>query len=98
MGAVERVLGRPARAATPKRGGHFKMGIGHGSTTDSLSPVTWENGYTLLLGFSFANYLTEIDNTGKLVGELAESWDASPDISTAPSCCRSSTSRPAPTR
>jgi peptide/nickel transport system substrate-binding protein len=79
MGAVERVLGRPAGAAMPKKGGHFKMGIGHGSTTDSLSPVTWENGYTLLLCFAFANYLTEIDSSGKLVGELAESWDASPD-------------------
>jgi len=34
-----------ARAA-PKRGGKFTAGLGHGSTTDSLDPGTYENDFT----------------------------------------------------
>ncbi len=34
--------------AAPKKGGTFKMGIGHGSTTDSLDPATWENAFTII--------------------------------------------------
>ena len=33
----------PAHGA-PKKGGHFRVGLGHGSTTDSVDPATWENG------------------------------------------------------
>ena len=33
-----------AEAATPQKGGILKFGIGHGSTTDSLDPGTFENG------------------------------------------------------
>ena len=33
-----------AMASTPKKGGKFRLGMGHGSTTDSLDPGTIENG------------------------------------------------------
>lgn len=75
LGAATTVVAGSARAAGPKKGGHFKMAVGHGSTTDSLDPTTWENGFMLLVGFAFANYLTEVSNTGELIGELAESWE-----------------------
>ena len=29
-----------AMAATPKKGGHMRLGMGHGSTTDTLNPAT----------------------------------------------------------
>lgn len=72
------ILSRPAHAA-PKQGGKFTAGIGHGSTTDSLDPGTYENDFIIGTAFARFNYLTEIDNQGNLIGELAESWDFSPD-------------------
>jgi len=32
-----------AMAATPKQGGKLRIGMGHGSTTDTLDPATFEN-------------------------------------------------------
>lgn len=34
----------PAHGAA-KQGGNFRVGLGHGSTTDSLDPATWENAF-----------------------------------------------------
>ena len=36
------------QAATPKQGGSARLGLGHGGTTDSLDPATFEDGYMLL--------------------------------------------------
>ena len=63
-------------SAAPKKGGRFIMGMGHGSTTDSRDPGTWENDFTIGSGFTLYNYLTEIDTDGQLIGELAESWES----------------------
>ena len=71
--------GRIARAATPKKGGKLSLGIGHGSTTDTLDPATYENLYVQVMGGASHNKLTEISNTGDLVPELAESWEPTPD-------------------
>ena len=65
-----------ALAATPKKGGRFRMGLGHGSTTDTLDSGTSENHFTLVNGYTFGNHLTEVDNDGQLVGELAESYES----------------------
>ena len=74
-------MGSPAQAA-PMKGGHFRLGLGHGSTTDSNNPATFENLYSQVLGAASRNNLTEVDQHGKLVPELAESYDASPDAKT----------------
>jgi len=74
-------LGTTAQAA-PKKGGHFRLGLGHGSTTDSNDPATFENLYSQVLGAASRNNLTEVDQNGKLVPELAESFSASPDAVT----------------
>ncbi|MDJ0683914.1 MAG: ABC transporter substrate-binding protein [Alphaproteobacteria bacterium] len=74
-------LGSQAQAATPKKGGHLRVGIGHGSTTDSLDPGTFENDFTIGLGYTIHNHLAEINADGDLVGEIAESWEASDDAS-----------------
>ncbi len=68
----------PALAA-PKKGGRIRVGSGHGSTTDSIDPATFENAFTQFMGYGLRNNLTEIDAAGNLIPELAESWEASPD-------------------
>ncbi|MBZ0129068.1 MAG: ABC transporter substrate-binding protein [Rhodobacteraceae bacterium] len=71
-----------AEAATPKMGGHMRIGIGHGSTTDTLDPSTFENGWSTLIGLTIANNLTEVGPDGNLRPELAESYEASADATT----------------
>jgi len=73
---------KAVQAATPKKGGHFRIGIGHGSTTDSLDPATFENAFTQFTGFGFRGHLTEVAASGDLVPDLAESWEATPDAAT----------------
>jgi peptide/nickel transport system substrate-binding protein len=75
-------LASKAQAATPKKGGSFTAGLGHGSTTDSLDPATFENGYTQVMGYGLRNHLTEVNNTGDLVPDLTEGWDVSDDAVT----------------
>ena len=62
-------------AATPKRGGTFRVGIGDGSTSDNLDPATAENDFNAGVHFTYGNYLTEVDSNGNLIGELAESFE-----------------------
>ncbi|MCP5036276.1 MAG: ABC transporter substrate-binding protein [Rhodobacteraceae bacterium] len=64
-----------AMAATPNKGGTLRIGSAHGSTTDSLDPGTYENGFSTQVGFLLGNCLTEIDSDGSLVNELAASID-----------------------
>lgn len=72
------LLGTPAYAATePKKGGHLKIGTGHGSTTDSLDPATYENNCMQSVGKTIHNYLTQVAANGQLGSELAETWEAS---------------------
>lgn len=69
-------------ALAAKKGGEFVVGLGHGSTTDSLDPGTYENDFMIGSSFARFNFLTEISNTGELVGELAQEWHASADAKT----------------
>lgn len=69
-------------AATPKKGGSFRLGVGHGQTTDTLDPATFENGFTTNAAFMWGNTLTEVMPDGQLVGEVAESFEASDDAKT----------------
>ncbi len=73
------LLAQQAWAATPKRGGLFRIGINHGSTTDLLDPAVFEDTYMQTVGFALRNCLTELNNHDELTGELAESWEASAD-------------------
>ncbi|MCL5775434.1 ABC transporter substrate-binding protein [Limibaculum sp. FT325] len=69
----------PGHAAEPKKGGRMRVGMAHGSTTDSLDPATYTDTFMLSVGFATHGTLTEITPEGELVGDLAESWEASPD-------------------
>ena len=65
-----------ALAATPQKGGLLRLGIGSGSTTDSLDPATYEGTVNTVLAYTYANNLVEVDHNGELIPELAESWDS----------------------
>ena len=67
--------------AAPKRGGHLRVGLGNGQTTDTLNPGTYSNSFTACLSYSVYGHLTEVAADGSLKPELAESWEASADAS-----------------
>jgi peptide/nickel transport system substrate-binding protein len=71
-----------AQASEPKRGGIFRMGIAHGNTSDTLDPGVAEHVFTQVFNQARHGYLTEIGPDGSLVGELAVSWEPSPDAAT----------------
>jgi peptide/nickel transport system substrate-binding protein len=75
-------LGPRAFAATPNKGGRLRLGLSGGSTSDSLDPATYASGGVLIGVWGFANNLAEVDETGNIVPELAESWEASSDAKT----------------
>ncbi len=66
-------------AQAAKKGGRLRIGMAHGSTTDSLDPATTENAFTSVMDYTINNHLAELGTSGKLEPELAESWEASPD-------------------
>lgn len=68
-----------ALADAPKRGGHMRLAMGHGSTSDTLDPATLTNGLQWVAAYGVANTLTELDAKGNLVGSLATEWSPSPD-------------------
>jgi peptide/nickel transport system substrate-binding protein len=82
VSAASGLWSKTVKAAEPKKGGHFVLGMGHGSTTDSLDPATQENFYATNFGFTRHNHIAEISPEGKLIPELAESWEATPDAKT----------------
>ena len=75
-------LASPAIAATPKKGGRFRMGLHGGATTDSMDPATISDTFAQNLNYQIRNCLVEIDHKGNPIPELAESWEASSDAAT----------------
>ena len=69
------------QAAMPKRGGHFRVAMDDGNTTDTLDPATYESNYQINMCHTHRNFLTEITPDNVVGPELAESWEASPDAS-----------------
>lgn len=68
-----------AHAQTPKKGGHYRAGIHDGNTTDSLDPATFSGVGMIQLAHTNRNFLTELDQNDEVMGELAESWEATKD-------------------
>ncbi|MGH6960193.1 MAG: twin-arginine translocation signal domain-containing protein, partial [Dongiaceae bacterium] len=61
------MLAKAGIGAEPKQGGLFRAGIGHGSTTDSLDPATWENAFTGDFYGLFGDDLVSIDQKTSVV-------------------------------
>lgn len=69
-------------AAVPKRGGHLKFASSLGSISDSLDPATYASEFMVTVDYMQNNHVAEIDDTGKLVPELVQGWEATPDAAT----------------
>jgi len=81
MAAGGLVLPGLAQAATPKKGGHLRIGVRGGSVSDSLDPATFSDVFMRTVGYGTSNTLVGISGEDKLVPELAESWEAKPGAS-----------------
>jgi peptide/nickel transport system substrate-binding protein len=77
------LLSGTALAATPKRGGRLRVAMTGGGTSDVMDPAQTLDSYMINVSMGqLRNCLTEISGEGKLIGELAQSWEASPDART----------------
>ncbi len=71
-----------AAAQEPKRGGHLKLGIGGGASTDTLDPAGYSGSFNFLVGHSWGDTLVESHpETGEALPNLAQSWEPSADAS-----------------
>src|SRR5579872_3977220 len=68
-----------ARADTPKQGGQFRIATADYSSAESLDPALSETRFQLYLNWQLRNNLVEVGSDGKIVPELAESWEGSSD-------------------
>ena len=68
-------------AAQPKKGGILRVAMAHGNTSDKYDPGSWTHAYVQVFAHARHQYLTEVAADGSLVGEVAESWESSPDAS-----------------
>ncbi len=72
---------RPA-SAQPKKGGILRLGLATGAIQDSLSPDLLNSATAYIISWSARNSLCEINSSGELIPELAESWEVTPDVRT----------------
>ena len=66
-------------AATPKRGGTFRLGTHDGNTSDTHDPGTYLSFSIIQLAHTYRSYLTMITPTNELGPDIATSWSASDD-------------------
>ena len=69
-------------AATPKKGGNFRIGVADFATSDNLNPAAIQTRFQTYIQFQLRNGLVEVGPGGVLVPELAESWEGSKDAKT----------------
>jgi len=72
------LMGKAARADSPKRGGNLILGIDNASSSDSIDPVNYTSTYIQCLGPQFYNSLVELDVHNQAQPSLATSWEAKP--------------------
>jgi peptide/nickel transport system substrate-binding protein len=82
VSAASTLWGRQVSAATPKKGGIYRVGMHDGNTTDQLDPGTTESVYMIQMNHAFRSYLTEITNKNDVGPDAASSWEASDDAAT----------------
>jgi peptide/nickel transport system substrate-binding protein len=68
-------------AATPKRGGTFRLGAHDGNTSDTHDPGTYLSFAMIQLAHTHRSYLTMITPANDLGPDMADSWSASADAS-----------------
>lgn len=77
--ALSGLLSTAALAADdkPKSGGTLRLGLGGGSTTDSLDPRSWNDSVMIDVGFAIFNCLVENGPDNRPLPELASAWESS---------------------
>ena len=65
--------------AAPRRGGGLIQGVRGGATDNSLDGTTLLDTHAINTSWQVRSNLTEILANGDVVGEAAESWEATPD-------------------
>ncbi len=82
-GIAATALGTFPALAAPKKGGRLRIGMAGANTSDSWDGRTHSDSFMITCGHGGVfDCLTEIAADGTLKGELAESWEASPDAKT----------------
>jgi peptide/nickel transport system substrate-binding protein len=64
-----------AARATPVKGGHLRLGLAGGSTTDTLDPSPWGDTFMTVIGYAVRGGLTEFGADGLVKPDVAESWE-----------------------
>jgi len=75
IGGAAGVFSESAKAA-PKKGGHLRLGMAQGNTSDTLDPALMVTEPTNFINYNTKNFLADTDHNGALEPELAESWEA----------------------
>lgn len=79
VAAAEGLFTAMARAE-PKKGGRFRMGVGSGSTNDTLDPGSIPDTFNQVVAWgALRSSLTDVLADGTIVPDLAESFESSPD-------------------
>ena len=68
-------------AASPRKGGTFRLGVHDGNTSDTHDPGTYLSFAMIQLAHTYRSYLTMITPTNDLGPDMAVSWSASADAS-----------------
>ena len=72
------LIGHAQAATMPTQGGHLRLGMSGGSTTDSLNPTTYLQWVPVNLGYQIMNGMVEIDDNNKATPELLMNWESKP--------------------
>ena len=80
LAAADAMFATSAMAQTPKKGGHLKLGLEGGSSTDSIDPASATSQVMFVAVRTWGDTLVETHpQTRKPLPSLAESWTSSPD-------------------
>ena len=79
VSAANTLWSKKVAAATPKRGGTFRVGVHDGNTSDSHDPGKYQSVGDIQLAHAHRSYLTEITSENGLGPDMATSWSASDD-------------------
>ena len=77
--AASTLWSEKVEAATPKRGGTFRVGVHDGNTTDTYDPGKYQSVGDIQLAHAHRSYLTEITSENGLGPDMATGWSASDD-------------------
>ena len=68
-----------AAAATPKKGGIFRVGLNDGNTADQMDPGKYQSQTEIQLVHTHRSFLTMITSENGLGTDMADGWEASSD-------------------